>query len=197
MISIAALLPITLAQADLLKQIASHYRSLKRFEAEIEHHDDSGLFPGSYVQKLIWTGHGKFTLKVTKPSKATPKAPDYVAENKVVTSTLNGKVIRRESVDPRPTSSPGWEVSGGLILMFLQNTPTAKLLLDTPKEFKLSWKMGKTTRWQGLAVREMVGSFDKKDAIHLYLHPNQPKVIGMQSLKGASGWMVYRNVKES
>lgn len=195
MTSLAVLLPLITGQADLLVAASKHYAGLKRFEATIEHSDSSGLFPGKYTQKLVWTGPGKFTLKVVKPSSAKVKAPDYVADGQIVKSIVKGKTTRQESAQPRPMSSPGWEVSGGLALALLQKTPSSKMILETPKEFKLTWKMGPTKSWKGVAVRELIGSFDKKETIHLFFDAAKPSIVGMQSLSGPKGWMIYRNVK--
>lgn len=194
MISIAALLPLVTGQTELLWAASRYYGSLKRFEATIEHSDSSGLFPGKYTQKLVWTGPGKFTLKVVKPSSAKVKAPDYIADGQIVKSIQNGKTIRQESAQPRPMTSPGWEVCGGLALALLQKTPSSKMILNTPKEFKLTWKRGPTKSWKGVAVRELIGSFDKKETIHLFFDAAKPAIVGMQSLSGPKGWMIYRNI---
>jgi len=79
------------------------------------------LFPGVYTRRLVWTAKGKFRLKVTKPSSYKPTeekpggvAPDYEANGTDVTRTQPDGSTSSESVIPRPNTSPGWEVSGGL-----------------------------------------------------------------------------------
>ncbi|MBV6458603.1 MAG: hypothetical protein HONBIEJF_01735 [Fimbriimonadaceae bacterium] len=188
---------------SLLKGAQQFYAGLKRFEATIEHHDDSGLFPGEYTQKLVWTGKGMFDLKVTKASNHKPKedrpgnlAPNYVADGKMVNSTWPDGRTTTDSVIPRENTSPGWEVSGGLAISFLEKTKIVSYLLEPPAEFKLTWSMGKTTSWEGQDVRELVAEFGGRDRkMRLFLDKSKPMFVGAKSEGGLNGWMIYRDVK--
>lgn len=197
---------VAFGQADapaLLREVRDHYRSMKRFEATIDHHDSSGLFPGEYTQKLVWEGKGTFTLKVTKPSQYVPSsgnpgglAPDYTADGKSVVSVWKDGRERTDSVTPRPNTSPGWEVSGGLAISFLQETNTASWILEPPKEFPLSWAMGKESSWKGLDVRQLVGTFQGHDRrVHVYVDSKRPLIVGQEVVGSTNGWMLYREIK--
>jgi len=187
----------------LLKEAKQHYASLKRFEATIEHHDDSGLFPGDYTQKLVWTGKGKFDIKVTKPSSYKPTqerpgglAPDYRADGTTVTSAWADGRTSSDAVTPRENSSPGWEVSGGLAMSFLERTKIVDYLLDPPEQYKLTWSLGKATNWQDMEVRELIAEFGGRDQkMHVYLEKSRPLFVGVRAEGGSKGWMIYRDIK--
>jgi hypothetical protein len=183
---------------SLLDEAAKHYGGLKRYEATVEHHNDSGLFPGDYTQKLVWTGKGKFTLKVTKGAKPEgPRgtAPDYTADGTRVKSVHPNGTLSEETVTPRPNSSPGWEVSGGLILSFLEQTELSKMIRQGTEKIAMTWTMGKVTKWQNLPVRELIGSFNKKASVHVFLEAKSPRIVGLSNPTG--GWMIYRSPKEN
>ena len=131
------------------------YRKLDSFAMTIEHSDSSGLFPGRFKQSLVWAKGGKFALQVTqktdfKPTSSQPGtvAPDYFSDGTQISVVEDAAVVRKEDVTPRPNTSPGWEVSGGLVLSILQNTEMVKTLLDPPVAFKATYSFGPTKTFE-------------------------------------------------
>jgi hypothetical protein len=187
---------------DLLASVRDHYASLKRFEARIVHHESSGLFPGDYEQRLVWKGRHDFELTVTKrsafrPSEGKPGtiAPDYFAKGGTVRARYPDRTERTEPVVPSPNSMPGWEVSGGLALTFLERTPNANIFFHPPQGFAVTFAKGSKTQWKGQDVRELLIRFEaggSGQTVSLFLEPKRPLIVGGEFLKG---WTRYADVR--
>lgn len=188
---------------DLLLQVRKHYGELKLFEARIVHHNSSGLFPGDYEQRLVWTGKHTFDLTVTeesnyKPDKERPGmlAPDYQAKDgKVTFRRPNGAQVV-SSVVPDPNTMPGWEVSGGFALTFLESTASADFFTKPPPGMEAVLSMGSQKIWQDRAVREIVLNFKAQNQtlkLSLFVDGKRPLFVGYAMDDG--GWMLYDKVR--
>jgi hypothetical protein len=185
---------------DLLRQVRDHYRSLSSFAMRIEHQDSSGLYPGRYTQRLRWRRGGHFELLVT--SKGNRRVPDFYADGRHVLWSHPDHRWSPGELVPEPNTAPGWEVSGGPIVSWLQDTWTGRAYLEPPKEMQLSWQFGPRTEWRGQRVREIVGTIGgRRDAsFSLFVDAQRKLLVGVeyQVLVGAEnqasgkvGWAVY------
>lgn len=138
---------------ELLKRVRSHYQGLNTFTMNIRHQDSSGLFPGTFSQTLRWRKGDRFTLLVK--SQGNTEVPDYYADGRQVHVVLPGGSRQSESIAPQPNRMPGWEVTGGTILGFLQNTDNSRLFFEPIKGMSLKWSYGPRTLWKGKKVREV------------------------------------------
>ncbi len=146
---------LQLTPTELLRQVRDQYQRLESFSMRIEHQDSSGLYPGKYRQSLQWRKGGRFELRVTEKGEAA--VPDFFADGQRGLRVLPDGGSRTEPLVPRPNSVPGWEVSGGFILGWLQDTPGTRMLLEPTKEFSIEWSFGPRLEWRGQKVRELVG----------------------------------------
>lgn len=191
LLSITAL-ALSLATLDrtLLDEAKKHYRSLDSFSMSIEHQDSSGLFPGTYKQELKWMKGGRFQLIVTKSSDYKPTegkpggvAPNYYCDGKSVMSIHPDGSRTSRSAGREPNTTPGWEVSGGVIISWLMNGTTAEFLEKPPQGFNLEFAAGPMKTWNDLNVRELVLTMsgqDRKVDLHLYFAASSPELLGMQ-----------------
>lgn len=212
MLTILALLSLP-SQADakqLLIDVEKHYRELNSFSMTIEHSDSSGLFPGSYSQVLRWKKVGRFDLVVTKPSDYRPKdgspgwtAPDYFCDSKKVTSIHPSRGTRTEAVVPDANTSPGWEVSGGLILSWLMDLPGGKFLVAPPSPMKVDLGIGPETTWQGSNIRQITAVLrmdgqPERVTGSFFLDAKELKLVGFSFEAGSQkGWARYANQIEN
>lgn len=191
---------------QLLSKALLRYRTLNRFSMNIQHQDSSGLFPGAYTQQLRWRRGGKFTLLVTSPAspKAERHAPNYYADGKRVVSDMPGNGQRFiDSIVPLPNTSPGWEVSGGLIVSVLQNTDTFRMFQGkTPLPAPVRFTFGPRSQWRGKNVREIVmhrtdASAQKDVPASFFVEPTGEAFYGVEwsPRKGTLGYAVYSNQK--
>lgn len=195
---VAALL---LAQAsdispkDALERVAASYGKLGSFSMHIEHSDSSGLFPGPFEQQLEWRresgtlivqGEAKqkanrFRLTVTRRNSS--KAPDYFCNGLgIMSSWTDGRREYRVPFED-PNTMPGWEVSGGLILGWLQETPNSKFLIDPPDEMELNYSFGNSATWKGEKVKELILDWKSGDTtrrIWLYMSPKFDRYVGFE-----------------
>lgn len=131
----------------------------------IRHHGDSGLFPGDYEQKLQWRKGGVFDLVVTKKNPVMPSSPgsicpDFHADGSKVVARKPDRSLQTEALEPAPNDSPGWEVSGGLIIGWLQRTWSSKMVLDgltgpNGEKVVFQHKWGARQSWRGMRVTEI------------------------------------------
>ncbi|MBA3725345.1 MAG: hypothetical protein H0W86_02570 [Armatimonadetes bacterium] len=195
-----SLVPLQNRANDLLLDVRSHYGGLKRFEATITHHNSSGLFRGDYEQHLVWNGKHTFELTVTKKSDFKPVAerpgslaPDYRAKGGTLTTLRpNGTEDTSPLVD-EPHTMPGWEVSGGPALTFLENTHNADFYFKPPSGFEVSLSMGAKKLWQTRAVREIVLDikFEGREwKLSTFVDAKRPLFVGFAY---DGGWMLYDN----
>ena len=158
---------------EMMTQVRDHYRSLSSFSMQIVQHDSSGLYAGTYTQQLDWRrgtqtdgSGGQFSLRNLSPSNkalsedfgnAHHAVPDFFANGShVVTVEPSGKQTKEWEASV-PNFVPGWEVTGGLILSWLQKTPTGDIVSNPPPGMKIIWSIGPRTVWHGLKVREICG----------------------------------------
>jgi len=181
------------AARDLLRQTYDHYRHLSGFSMRIEHEDSSGLFPGRYTQTLHWRRGGRFELRVVSSDKR--RVPEYYADGRQILMIRPGNVWSSEPLQPRPNTAPGWEVSGGPILGWLQDTPSSRFFLNPPREMAIHWELGPRASWHGRAVRELRATLPPPQpapGFSLFLDAQEPLLIGGESVaNGKIGWELY------
>lgn len=185
----------------LLKQAQAAYAKQTHFEMSIQHHDDNGLFPGDYTQRLVWRGKGKFTLKVTVGNPKTItltqglKAPDYTANGSTVTTKWPNGRTTSESLSV-VTQMPGWEVSGGFPLMMLEGTKSLSRVFDPSPSAPFQWSLGSKKTWNKTGVREIVGKMKgNRTTVYLYLEVNRPIIVGVVLEGGFNGWTRFYDFK--
>jgi hypothetical protein len=185
----------------LINQARAAYAKMPHFEMSIQHHNDNGLFPGDYTQRLIWKGKGRFTLLVTKGNPKTMtlsqglKAPDYVAGGgKVNIKWPDGR--RTSESLAKPTQMPGWEISGGFPLMMLEETKSLSRVFDPSPSAAFQWKMGLKKMWNKMAVREVVGTMkNNRTTARLFLEAKRPLIVGVVLEGGFNGWTRFYDFK--
>jgi hypothetical protein len=186
---------------DTLKSVRDHYRSLKSFSMTIEHNGSSGLFPGEFTQTMRWQQGGRFELLVTRPNPkgADNRAPDYYANGAEVLSIRPNGSHSRDGIMPDPNTSPGWEVSGGMIMSWLQDTRTGKMILDPPKEMPIVWSFGPRSEWRKLKVRELVGTMKSprgSQTVNFFIDEVKRALVGFEYDFGRQkGYAIYKDQK--
>lgn len=201
--SIAALLILASSTQplDLLKEVRAHYRALTAFSMQIDHHGSSGLFPGEFSQALRWRKGGHFDLLVTKknPDANDRKAPDYFADGKAVLSVFEDGRRDTSPLTIDPNTSPGWEVSGGLIMGWLEGTPASKLFFDPPSGMNIVWSYGPRAVWQKQKVKEILGTMKSRQgsaSISLFVDEATKTLVGFDYSAGSQkGFALYRDQK--
>jgi hypothetical protein len=182
---------------DLLQAVRDHYQNLSSFAMRVENQDSSGLFPGRYTQMLKWRRGGHFELRVT--SKGNTRVPDYFADGKQVLSIRPGNVWIAGELMPDANTMPGWEVSSGPILGWLQNTPSSRFYLDPPGDVKIRWEVGPRTTWKSRRVRELLAKMTQdgqESPISFFVDPDRKLLIGMEyPLNGKLGSALYGDQK--
>jgi hypothetical protein len=182
---------------DLLQAVRDHYRNLSSFAMRVENQDSSGLFPGSYTQMLKWRRGGRFELRVT--SKGNTRVPDYYADGKQVLSIQPGNLWMTGALMPDANTMPGWEVSAGPILGWIQNTPSSRFYLDPPGDVKIEWEVGPRTTWRSRPVRELRGKVTREGGgswISFFVDPGRKLLLGMEyPLNGKKGSVVFADQK--
>ena len=183
----------------LLAQVRAHYQGLSSFSMRIEHQDDSGLYPGRYTQHLQWRRGGRFVLRVTPQDN--PKVSDFNADGRQVSYVYDG----RRFVSPlavSPNDMPGWEVSGGEIMGWLQDTPASQVLLNSRPGMTLTWSFGPRTVWHGLKVKELQARMTQQghvETMSLFIDPQASLCLGHEGpgLGGKpAGYALYTDQKE-
>jgi AhpC/TSA family len=178
---------------ELLRQVRDHYRSLSSFAMRIEHLDSSGLYPGRYTQRLRWRRGGHFELLVT--SKGNRRVPDCYADGRQVLWIHPDNRWSTGELVPEPNTAPGWEVSGGPIVSWLQDTWSGRAYLDPPKEMKVTWQFGPRVEWRGQRVREIVGTIGdshRDSGFSLFVDAQRNLLVGDENrFNEKVGWAVY------
>jgi hypothetical protein len=179
--------------SDLLRQVRDQYRSLSSFAMRIEHQDSSGLSPGRYTQRLRWRRGGRFELVVV--SKGNRSVPDYYANGAQVVSIRAGDDRSTRELVPDQNTVPGWEVSGGPIMGWLQDTWSGRVYLEPTPEMQIVWEFGPRTQWHGQPVREIRGTAggERRDAgLSLFVEARRKLLVGIESRANAKeGWDLY------
>jgi len=213
---------------DMLTQVRDHYGSLSSFSMQITHQDSSGLYPGRYTQHLQWRrgtqvegSRGHFVLRNMSPSNKTLRedlvttndgtqnaprtVPDFLADGRHVRSLWPGGKQTTDWEAPQPNSVPGWEVTGGSILSWLQDTPTGRFYLTPPPGVTLQWSIGPRTLWRGQKVQELLAQVTNQgqtDTSSYFLSATSPTLVGFEWRTGKSGggkigYALYTNQKEN
>src|SRR5438093_1490904 len=185
-----------LTALDLLRQMRDHYQNLSSFSMRIEHENSSGLFLGRYRQTLQWRRGGRFALLTRGP--AHQRVPDYHADGMhVVWLSPSGRRFV-DGLMPNQNTAAGWEVSGGPIMSWLQNTPTGRSYLGP----EIEWRVGTRPRWHELNVRELSGaSRDRPDlpGFSFFIDEGRKLLLGFenrsQGKPGHPGWALYQDQK--
>jgi hypothetical protein len=189
---------------SVLKGAIDHYKTLKSFSMTIQHQDSSGLFPGSYTQSLKWRKRDAFELVMTKKSdfKETPGQPGLPAPNFYCRDGATVDIVwpqrPRESreLTHDANTSPGWEVSGGLIMSALLGSPDADIIFNMPPGYKVTWSFGAAKTWQGEAVTDVAVHAEmqlRADDVHYYVSPDGKRLVGFSWSGGGPnpGWAHY------
>lgn len=198
---------------EALEAIADRYQKLNSLSMTIEHHDSSGLFPGSYRQLLNWRktaqpgklGPGgqpttnRFELIVT--DRQSSNAPDYFCNGSgVMARWSDGRKEFRTPFENANTMA-GWEVTGGLILGWLQDTPGSKVITDPPEGMKAIYDFGSAREWKGEKVKEIVIGWqmgETKRDIHLFTSPKFDRLVGFEwPFAKGTGWAHYQDQKRN
>jgi hypothetical protein len=186
---------------DLLKAVREQYQGLKSFSMVIEHHNSSGLFPGDFTQTLKWAKGNRFELLVSKPNQnqSDNRAPDYRSDGQDVVSIRSSGPPTSDPVAIPRGISPGWEVSGGVILSWLVDGPTGKMMIDPPKDFKAAWSFGPRSEWKKLKVRELVLTMKARleaQSVSFFVDESKREVVGFEYDFGKQkGYALYRDQK--
>lgn len=212
---------------EMLTQARDHYHRLSSFSMQMVQHDSSGLYPGAYTQQLDWKrgtqtdgNDGQFSLRNLSPGNKAlregfdsvpgdrPRAvPDFFADGRqVVTVEPSGKQTK-EWEAAVPNISPGWEVTGGLILSWLQKTPNGDFISNPPPGMKIIWSIGPRTVWHGLKVREVRGQISHEGQPgtlmgSFFLGASSPTLVGQEADMGGPrggkpGYTLYTHQKEN
>ena len=187
---------------DALVKVMAHYQSLKLFDATLVHHNDSGLFPGDYVQSLSWEAPNSFSLKVTTPASGeSHRAPDFTCTNGSI-HTEGGTYPTRpdEPLNTDINTMPGYEVSGGPILSWLLKSPSANLVIDPPNGMTATYAWGQPGLWHNMDVKVIMMTWtvskNNSQLVKLYLNPKGDELVGWQyQLNGKTGYLIYKNQK--
>lgn len=187
-----------------LRQAAAYYRGLSSFSMRIENHFTSGLFPTEYMQTLRWRKPDQFELLIT--SKNSTQVLNYYADGEQLITVLSDGRQRIGLIKPEPNTAPGWEVSAGLILSWLQNTESGQRLFDDkPLPPTLRISMGPRTKWHGYRVREVLIKDNKISRYYphglytsFFLDATKPKLIGLETnIVHKIGWALYADQKQN
>ena len=195
-----------------LQNVVSKVERLESFEAQIEHCNSSGAFPGHYVMNLRWKP-GAFELKVVERKTENVVTPSFYCRNgKVVYFTRD---LRRHEVstEVQPGFVPGWEIVGGLNLSSLMQTPNAKSLFVEPKKTQLpknlppgqeppkqgyEFRMGQRREFQGERVQEIIITVlgENPFEFSIFTQRTGRTIVGTEIINPSlTGWMVYRDIK--
>lgn len=187
---------------DAFFQAMDHYAKLDSFSAELVHDKSSGLFPGKYRQTFEFVKGKGFKLVVTGLKGGDrPKdiAPDYYCDGKDVTTIGHADGTRPLNIDPN--LSPGYEVTGGLIMTWLTNSPNMEMLRNPPQGIEFQFEWGKKETWHDQKVSEItikVQAGSVANSIDIYFDPERKHLIGDEYKAGEqTGWMEYKGQKDN
>jgi hypothetical protein len=129
-------------------------------------------------------------------SKQNSRVPAYYANGNEVIKIRPGGPPETSGIVANPGTAPGWEVSGGLIMSWLQNTESGRLLMEPPKGFQVEWSFGTRTEWKGHRVRELLvlmsrGSADKQKASFFIISDGKALVGFEWTREGKTGSALY------
>ena len=184
---------------QLLGQVRAHYQGLSSFSMNIQHQGDAGPYSGAYTQKLRWRRGGRFVLRVVAQDR--PEASDFIANGRQVVYSVNGRPMTASLTIP-PNDAPGWEMSGGEIMGWLQDTPASHFLFSPPPGMALTWTFGPRTVWHGMKVRELQAHISNQGHVgvmSLFLDPSGTLLLGHEgeTTDGKPGYALFLSQKEN
>lgn len=198
-LSLASLIEDSPKQA--FQNAMSNYSKMTSFSADLVHDHSSGLFPGKYEQHLDFVKGKGFKLVVTglKGTRPSDCAPDYFCDGKDVTTIGRNEGTRALNQDAN--ISPGYEVSGGLILTWLLESPNKDIFNNPPNGVKFNFSWGKDTSWHSQKVSEIVVKVEVEkvsNSVSIFFDPEQKQMVGFEYVADKqTGWMMYKNQKQN
>jgi hypothetical protein len=187
---------------DVFLQTMARYGKMDSFSTDIEHDNSSGLFPGKYKQHLDFKKGKGFKLVVTGLKKTDSRdniAPDYYCDGEDVTTV--GRKDGTKPLNKDPNIGPGYEVSGGLIVTWLLDSPTKGFFDKPPTGMKFDMDWGQRKVWHEEKVDEVVLKISSGDTtllVSLFVDPDHKRLVGNEwTNNGKLGYMLYRNQKEN
>ena len=205
--SLAAVLflkPLDDATKKVFVDAMDSYAKLDSLSIDIEHDNSSGLFPGKYHQHLDFKRGKGFKLAVTSLNgQERPKdvAPDFYCDGADVTTV--GRFDGTHPINKDSNISPGYEVSGGLVMMWLMDSPSRQFFSKPPAGMELELSTGQRSTWKEIKVAEIVisvkiGGQDDKSTLSAFLDSERKKLVGYEwTREGKTGWMLYKNQKDN
>ena len=180
------------------------YSKLDSLSIDIEHDNSSGLFPGKYHQHLEFKRSKGFKLAVTGlQGKERPQdvAPDYYCDGFDVTAI--GRFKSTKPINKDTNTSPGYEVSGGIIMMWLMDSPGKQFFSKPPAGMDIELTAGQRTIWKDLKITEVVisvkmGGQDDESTFSAFLDTAKKKLLGCEwTREGKVGTTVYKNQRDN
>lgn len=176
------------------------YAKLDSFSVDIEHDNSSGLFSGKYIQHLDFKKDKGFKLTVTSlQGKERPQnvAPDYYCDGSDVTTV--GRFDGTRPINKDTNTSPGYEVSGGIIMMWLMDSPGKQFFSKPPAGMEIELMSGRRNTWKDLKVTEILISVkidakDDKSTLSAFLDADKRKLLGYEWTRDEkTGTLLYKN----
>ena len=190
-----------LSAKDAFIKTLDNYSKLESFSAYLEHDNSSGLFSGKYHQHLDFKrGKGfKFVVTDLKGDRPDNVAPDYYCDGAQV--SIKGRNDRIVPINKDSNVAPGYEVTGGVVMTWLLDTPMKTMFAKPPEAFDLKFSWGKRTEWLGEKVEEVVITVtmaERTNSASYFLNPDHKHLVGNEWVRdGMKGTMVYKNQKDN
>lgn len=185
---------------DVFMQTMERYAKLDSFSTDIEHDFSSGLFPGKYKQHLDFKKGKGFKLVVITSKESDGKdkiAPDFYCDGVDVTTV--GRFDGTKPINKDANSMPAYEVSGGLIMTWLLDSPSKGLFTKPPEGMKVDIGWGKRKSWHNEKVDEITFKMtagEQTPLVSFFLDPEHKRLVGNEWIaNGKVGFMIYRSQK--
>ena len=191
---------------QMLAQARAHYQGLSSFSMDLQHQGDIGPYSGTYNQQLQWQRGGRFSLfglrVVPLPIAGSNTVPGFFADGARVVSRLPGGKRSTEQEAPQANFMPTWEVTGGEIMGWLQDTQNSHVLFSPPPGMTLTWTFGPRTIWHGMKVRELQAHISNQGHVgvmSLFLDPSGTLLLGHEgeTTDGKPGYALFLDQKEN
>ncbi len=189
---------------DVFLTTMEHYSKLDSLSVDIDNDNSSGLFSGKYRQQLAFKKGKGFKLVSTELySGKRPEnvSPDYYCDGTTVTTV--GRLEGTRALNKDANIMPGYEVSGGLIMTWLLDSPTKSFFSKPPSGIEVTMAWGSRKTWHDEKVVEVVltatmVSQKESSVVSIFLDPEHKKMIGDEwTREGKTGWMLYKNQKDN
>ncbi|MEI8281599.1 MAG: hypothetical protein WCG75_04255 [Armatimonadota bacterium] len=190
-----------LSAKDAFVQTLNNYAKLESFSADLEQDNSSGLFSGKYHQHLEFKKGKGFKLVVTGLKEARPDnvAPDYYCDGDDV--SIKGRNDRVDPINKDKNIAPGYEVSGGVVMSWLLDSPMKVMFTKPPEGFDLQFSWGKRTEWKGIKVKEVVMTRKiggRSTSACYFIAPDHKHLVGFEWTRdGKTGILEYKNQKDN